>query len=643
MTLQPPPVTLASLSVAPPSLVGSNPATGTITLTNPAPTSGLEIELTSSDPARVSVPSTVVVPATSTQATFSIATALVSSSMQFTITASYGVTTKSAALTLLPPAGNYVASLSIVPQYLVGGQTATGTVSLATPSSVNGGSDVTLTSSDPSVIVPSRVTVKKNQSSETFSVTSSVVTAPKSVAITAAYGGAIQQTSVIVAPQNSIALASFTIAPLRVTGGSASAGTVTLNAPAPVGGAVITIAAQRRNMVSVPASITITEGVTSTTFAIGTDPIHGNRDRAVAIDATYNGITRTATLTIAPLSSASRTATQPPALCASATLAPCLPIMGIAAATTAIPPQHQYSLYSPELSLLAETQSTSASAPAIAYEYVWFAGVPLAQIETSSGATHYYFNDHLGTPILTTDSSGAIDWRVEREPYGKIILTRAGLNRHQPLAFPGQEEDQAADRSYNIHRWYRGGWGRYTQADPLGIIRGGGEIEHVFSYARSAPLLVVDPYGLDAITNDPGIQNCIYCIYDRGGYGNWNFEESLWVVCDPSGYKCVLWPATKRQGSSAKSTTSWNGPIPQNACGLIHTHPRKKKSDPSSNCKDCDVETATQIGMPVYTAHPDGIWKYDPQTQQTTKEHDNTFWNPLAKRCKGQVCKNLPK
>jgi len=225
--------------------------------------------------------------------------------------------------------------------------------------------------------------------------------------------------------------------------------------------------------------------------------MHGNHDRAVSIDATYNGITRTATLTIVAQSSAAQTPL-PAALCASASIAPCVTAVSLSTATT--PPQHQYSLYSPELNLLAETQSTSASAPAIAYEYVWFAGVPLAQIETSSGETHYYFNDHLGTPLLTTNSTGAIDWRAEREPYGNIILTRAGSTRHQPLAFPGQEDDKTGDRSYNIFRWYRAGWGRYTQADPLAFVgRSSRAAIDLFSYARGNPIANEDPLGLYTI------------------------------------------------------------------------------------------------------------------------------------------------
>lgn len=177
-------------------------------------------------------------------------------------------------------------------------------------------------------------------------------------------------------------------------------------------------------------------------------------------------------------------------------------IRTIAAYAPPAPDRHY--LYTPELHLLAEATQLNGLGSVDA-EYLWFAGQPAAQVETATGTVHYYFNDHLGTPVLTTDASGAIDWRVEREPYGRIADLRAGAQRHQPLAFPGQE-DSSAETSYNIFRWYRGGWGRYTQSDPLdsqiaGVING-------YRYTLSNPLRWIDPTGLESQHTSDNI-NCI--------------------------------------------------------------------------------------------------------------------------------------
>jgi hypothetical protein len=118
--------------------------------------------------------------------------------------------------------------------------------------------------------------------------------------------------------------------------------------------------------------------------------------------------------------------------------------------------KRRYSLYTPELNLLAETVATTASAPAIAHEYVWFGGVPRAQIETSTNTIHYYFNDHLGTPVLTTNGTGTVDWRIEREPYGKRYAVRTGH------AVPAARLPRPG-----------GGWAERTRLQHLPLVQGG--------------------------------------------------------------------------------------------------------------------------------------------------------------------------
>jgi RHS repeat-associated protein len=48
-------------------------------------------------------------------------------------------------------------------------------------------------------------------------------------------------------------------------------------------------------------------------------------------------------------------------------------------------------------------------------------------------------------------------------------------------------------RNYNIFRWYRAGWGRYTQADPLSST---GPVPDLYTYGAANPLRYYDPTGL---------------------------------------------------------------------------------------------------------------------------------------------------
>lgn len=80
------------------------------------------------------------------------------------------------------------------------------------------------------------------------------------------------------------------------------------------------------------------------------------------------------------------------------------------------------------------------------------------------------------------------------------------LNRfvfRAPLAFPGQE-DQGEETAYNIFRWYRSGWGRYTQSDPIGLNGG----VNVFAYAEGGPTGFIDPFGLFSYIKDKNYSKC---------------------------------------------------------------------------------------------------------------------------------------
>lgn len=162
--------------------------------------------------------------------------------------------------------------------------------------------------------------------------------------------------------------------------------------------------------------------------------------------------------------------------------------------------ERRYYLYDPEGRLIAETEVTSGSTPRIQYEYVWFGDMPVAQIEQSASGPpviSYYFTDQLGAPILQTNELARVVWQAEYEPFGRIYAMRVGEGKYQPLRFPGQIADIGSpepDVYYNVHRYYRASWGRYTQSDPIGL-QGG---LNLFQYAMQNPVGNYDRDGLSA-------------------------------------------------------------------------------------------------------------------------------------------------
>src|SRR5437588_337099 len=122
-----------------------------------------------------------------------------------------------------------------------------------------GGAVVTVTADSPAVTVPASVTVPADAVAVTFPVTTRSVTAPMVASFPGTFGGA-QQTAVrTVYPAAAPTLASLSVNPASVVGGTSSTGTVTLSAPAPSGGVVVTLS-DNSAAVTVPASVTVPAG-----------------------------------------------------------------------------------------------------------------------------------------------------------------------------------------------------------------------------------------------------------------------------------------------------------------------------------------------------------------------------------------------
>src|SRR2546425_2013273 len=93
-------------------------------------------------------------------------------------------------------------------------------------------------------------------------------------------------------------LHSLSLNPTSVTAGTVSTGTVTLIAPAPVGGAVVTLSSGNTAIATVPASVTVPAGATSATFAVSTSS--NPPSTPVAIWAAFGDAIRSAMLYVTP-------------------------------------------------------------------------------------------------------------------------------------------------------------------------------------------------------------------------------------------------------------------------------------------------------------------------------------------------------
>ncbi|MDQ6786208.1 MAG: VCBS repeat-containing protein [Acidobacteriota bacterium] len=93
-------------------------------------------------------------------------------------------------------------------------------------------------------------------------------------------------------------LASLSFNPAIVEGGNTSQGTIALGSPAPIGGDTVALSNSNPAITSIPASVFIPEGATSATFSVLTNSVI--LSSAGTINASLNGVTQTATITVVP-------------------------------------------------------------------------------------------------------------------------------------------------------------------------------------------------------------------------------------------------------------------------------------------------------------------------------------------------------
>lgn len=559
MTLQPVPITLANLTLSASSILASGSITGTLTLTDFAPAGGLDVEVHTSTSATgqvesgtqaYSAPPVVRVAAGSKTATFTITTTstYVFGNVSATIYAHHAAATKTAAFTILVPTpAPYLNGLFCTNQpcaQVTAGTTATASVSLS--GAATSRTTVSLSSSNTAVAtVPKSVVINSGASGASITVTTLNVSSPSTVTITATLNNVTQKMLLKVVPASKVVVATVSANPRVVTGGTSSPVTVTLTGAAPAGGAVITLGGSRTNICTVDASVTVPAGQTSATANIATTPFIASYWRGTTITATYNGLTESSLFGMNPqVFTASGSQLHGSVQCASLVPTTCLAALPIAPESAG--DASGYSLYTPEMQLLAETESSTSSNKAIAYSYLWFAGQPVASLETATNTLRWTATDHLGTPLLQTNSAGAVVWRAEYTPYGEIFTYRTGTTVHQPLRFPGQVAQDGSDLYYNVFRHYRAGWGRYTQSDPFDAS------PDPYAYAGDDPIDARDPLGLfsikDMISYDTYTDVNAWLGACTGGAGECGALSAA-ILCNCS-YNGQCWKAESRLDES---------------------------------------------------------------------------------------------
>jgi len=141
------------------------------------------------------------------------------------------------------------------------------------------------------------VTIPYGQTQTTFAVTTQGVASTTTATITANYSGSSASAVLTVTPfTGPYQIASLTLSPPSVAGGSPSTGTITLNGPAPTAGLIVALTSSVTTTATVPATVTVPALKKSVTFTVTTYTVASVS--STTISATYSSSTKSATLTV---------------------------------------------------------------------------------------------------------------------------------------------------------------------------------------------------------------------------------------------------------------------------------------------------------------------------------------------------------
>lgn len=292
-----PSVSLSALTLNPTSIVGgAQSSIGTVMLSGPAPSGGVQVALSSSNPA-ASVPSSVAVPAGTSGVAFTVSASAVSASTPVTIYAFYGGVNQTASLTLTPMP-NFTLSASPTGLSIVQGAIGSSTITVTSENGFSGSVSLSvsgLPGGVTSLFAPNPAT---GGSILSLAASSAATTGTVTATIKGTSGSLTNTTrltlTVTLPPLPTVT--SLTLNPSSVTGGlQFSTGIVTLSGPAPAGGATVMLSSSN-GAASLPLSVLVPAGATSATFTVNTSIVLIST--SAKITATYNATAQTAILGI---------------------------------------------------------------------------------------------------------------------------------------------------------------------------------------------------------------------------------------------------------------------------------------------------------------------------------------------------------
>jgi RHS repeat-associated protein len=181
----------------------------------------------------------------------------------------------------------------------------------------------------------------------------------------------------------------------------------------------------------------------------------------------------------------------------------------------------------PDLIISADTPSEYKPEPVLLASLFDISGILARSVVANTGngeAVYYYINDHLATPQMLVDESGAVVWQADFLPFGEAVVNIDAVGNG--FRFPGQYHDSETGLHYNYYRYYDPRTGRFSTPDPIGLAGG----INLFPYVLNNPINLTDVLGLfldDAFSPSPSQVYGDMWMQQYGNQGPQEFKEAL--------------------------------------------------------------------------------------------------------------------
>lgn len=134
-------------------------------------------------------------------------------------------------------------------------------------------------------------------------------------------------------------------------------------------------------------------------------------------------------------------------------------------------------------------------------EFILANGMRIARRDISTGAVHYFIDDHLGSTSVLVSSTGTVENRSEFAPYGGEWVYQASAS-NQNYKFTGKERDSESQLDNFGARYYGSSLGRFMTPDwaekPTAVpyaVFGDPQTLNLYAYVENAPMNKADADG----------------------------------------------------------------------------------------------------------------------------------------------------